>query len=225
MAEDSQQPEVRDENAHNLIYSDGSSKHFYLSKGYRYRDTAEQFDDQANAARWQDHVYAAAFDLARRNDCRRILDIGCGSGFKLMKYFSAFETMGVELPAFVETLKTRYPDNQWIPVDEDADDSAFPPADLYICSDVIEHIRQPDVFMRKIARSPYRYLVLSTPAREVLFADGRREFTGPPDNKAHHFEWTMGELNTFLKPYVTIKRHFYDYNGEYTQIIIAEQKG
>ncbi len=213
-----------DENKSRLITSDGTAAHFHLQKGYQYRDECVPYDDQSGAAEWQDHVYAMAHDIAVSRKCGKILDIGCGSGFKLMKYFSAFETLGLELPHFVDQLQQRYPDRKWAAVPSGSSGDSYPPADLYICSDVIEHIRHPDIFLDRLAKSPFRYLVLSTPTREVLFADGKRGFLTPPENPSHHFEWTMGELHKLCSEYVNILDHIYQYNGEYTQIIVAEQK-
>lgn len=215
---------MADEDISGLVVSDGTEAHYYLREGYQYRDTCQPFDDQANSAEWQDHVYALAHEIAISDATKTVLDIGCGSGFKLMKYFSSFETRGLELPVFVETLRERFPERRWDAVQEDNGTNHFPPADLYICSDVIEHIRHPDAFLRRIARSPFRTLILSTPAREILYADGKRGFLTPPDNKHHHFEWTMGELHKFCAPYMEIVDHTFKYNGEYTQIIVAKQR-
>ncbi|MCO5132366.1 MAG: class I SAM-dependent methyltransferase [Xanthobacteraceae bacterium] len=206
-----------------LITSDGTRAHFYLASGYQYRQVSETFDDRANRARWQDHVYAMAHKVAVQHQCRTILDIGCGSGFKLVKYFSGFNTIGIERSPIVQSLRLAYPDRIWLDIDEGQ--SAFHPSDIYICADVIEHIQNPEFFLQRIAKSPFQYLVISTPAREILFADGRRSFLGPPDNPAHFFEWTMGEFHKLLSNHVAIMEHSYFYNGEYTQIIVAKQKG
>ena len=206
-----------------LLISDGTKASFYLRKGYKYRKFAQDFDDLSNKAKWQDHVYEEANRLFIMNECRTVLDIGCGAGFKLLKYFSGCETIGVDREEIVDTLRERYPDRKWLTPPEP--DQPMPAADLYICSDVIEHISQPDAFLRQIASSPFRFLILSTPAREILFADGRREFRGPPANRAHYFEWTMGELNKLMRPYFEIIEHSYKYNGEYTQVVVARQKG
>jgi SAM-dependent methyltransferase len=206
-----------------LCVADGTQAHYYLPAGYKYRDSVDLFDDRTNKARWQDHVYQKAHKLFMANQCHTVLDIGCGGGFKLLKYFSGFDTTGIDVKQTVDDLCAAHPDRKWRVAQEDA--TRFLPADLYICSDVIEHVRHPDKFFEKIVASPFRYLVMSTPAREVLFADGKREWLGPPENEFHHFEWTMGEFHKFASRYVDILEHSYLYNGEYTQVLLARQKG
>lgn len=206
-----------------LLTSDGSQDSYFLAPGYRFRDSVVDFDDSENRARWQDHVYHKAHSLCVQHQCRTVLDIGCGSAFKLRKYFSGFQTTGIEVPQVAAQLRALYPDGTWLDADTGA--APYPAADIYVCSDVIEHIRHPDVFLKRVSVSPFRFLVLSTPAREVLFADGRRAFLGPPDNPSHFFEWTMGEFHRLVSPYFDIVEHSYAYNGEYTQMVVARQKG
>ncbi len=219
----SRQKAINKEISQDLIVSDGSREHFFLANGYRYRVSVEQFDDRLNRARWQDYVYETAFRIFRRENLRNVVDIGCGSGFKLLKYFSSVDTTGIELKETIRSLRKSYPNRNWLVAEQN--DQSFPPGDLYICSDVIEHVRQPDRFLDRISKSPFRYVVLSTPAREILFADGKRDFLGPPDNIAHFFEWTMGEFHRFVSQYINIEEHIFSYRGEYTQIVVGRQRG
>ena len=206
------------DNSGEEIVSDGTAAHYFLAKGYKYRDKVDHFDDRANKARWQDYVYATAHRVLTQNHGLTVLDIGCGSGFKLMKYFSGFETIGIERSETVPMLQATYPERKWLTAEDN--DTPFPPADIYICSDVIEHIRHPDRFLARIAASPFQNIVISTPAREVLFADGRREFLNPPENKHHHFEWTMGEFQKFICQYFYIQDHFFNYNATTAKILL-----
>ena len=77
------------------------------------------FDDTGFADEWQREVYDLAKDLAVANGWRRIVDIGCGSGFKLVHWFpsSEFRTVGADLPETTNTLRERYPDRDWVTLD------------------------------------------------------------------------------------------------------------
>ena len=189
--------------------SDGSGEHFFLAPGYVYYTEVPHFDDTSLTDEWQDEVYRYALKCAQTHGAQRILDIGCGSGYKLMKYFSNFETLGLEMPKTLEFLQTTYPDRRWAAAD--ADEDFFPPADLCICSDVIEHVRDPLALLEKIRKSDIQHMVISTPAREVLFAEGKREYLGPPSNRHHHFEWTLKEFSRLLRSFFDIEEHWLSY--------------
>ncbi len=204
------------------VISDGSEKHFFLAKGYKYFTDVPPFDDTPNRDEWQDEVYKFAQDVAMKSGASKVLDVGTGSGFKLMKYFSEFETTGVEVGKTLEFLKEEFNENNWISVESCAD--GYPDADLCICSDVIEHMKNPSEFLFKLSESNIDQMVISTPAREVLSADGRRPLYGPPGNKFHYFEWTMGEFNKLLSKYFVVKEHFLMYNGFYSQIALVEKR-
>lgn len=206
----------------NIIISDGTEKHFFLAKGYKYFSEVPAFDDTPNSDEWQDEVYAFAHDIAKKAGAKKILDIGAGSGFKLVKYFSDFDLTGVEVAETLEFLKTNFKDKNWISAESCGE--AYPDSDLCICSDVIEHMKNPTEFLNKVNAGNISQMVISTPAREVLAADGRREFLGPPGNRFHHCEWTMGEFNTLLAKYFDVKNHFLTYNGFYSQIALVQKK-
>lgn len=202
--------------------SAGGRADHHLAPGYRYRTRVPAFDDLANKDEWQDHVYA----FARRTfDCHgyaSVVDIGCGSGYKLVKHFGDIARIGVDRAETVALLRARRPEGDWLALEELGD--RYPEADLYICCDVIEHVPEPAAMLAMIAGSRFRRLVISTPAREILVADGRRNSAGPPANAFHAMEWTMGEFHRLLSEYFDIERHFFDYNGQYTQVALCRPK-
>lgn len=202
--------------------SEGGAEDYHLRAGYRRRLVVPNFDDMANKDEWQDHVYAFARAAADRFGLRSVLDIGCGSGFKLVKYFAEFDCVGVDRAPCVAELRKRYPDRRWLAVEAVA--TGYPPADLYICSDVIEHFTAPEILLEALARASFRKLVLSTPAREVLVADGLREPDGPPGNEHHAMEWTMGEFHRLVSAYFDVEEHLFAYNGEHTQYLLCAPK-
>lgn len=202
--------------------SAGGRADHHLAPGYRYRTCVPAFDDAGNKDEWQDHVYAFARRTLDCHGCASVLDIGCGSGYKLVKYFGDVARIGVDRARTVALLRARYPDGRWLAVEEL--DDRYPQADLYICSDVIEHVPDPAAMLAMIAGSRFSRLVISTPAREILVADGRRDPVGPPANIFHVMEWTMGEFHRLLSDYFDIERHFFEYNGQYTQIASCRPK-
>ncbi len=64
-----------------------------------------------------------------------------------MKYFRAFETVGYETEPCLSFLRRTYPDRTWVASGESEKSFSkhqITRCDIVICSDVIEHIVNPD---------------------------------------------------------------------------------
>lgn len=198
---------------------------YFVPKGYKTNPGAV-FDDLDNTDEFQREVYEAARALAFKHGYTRILDIGCGSGYKLMKYFAGFNTVGIDLPGIIEKVRERYPNNQWVEYVFDIRDQI--PAnmsrefDLVICSDVIEHVEYPDEmlwFMQLDIK--FKHLVISTPDRGIIEQRGGSRF-GPPDNFCHIREWNKHEFHRYLQNSgFKIEDHYISNEAQATQLAIC----
>jgi SAM-dependent methyltransferase len=83
----------------------GSRQSYFIHDGYRIRGDALFFDDTPYKDEFQRPVYEYARQIADERGYKKILDLGCGSGFKLLKYFSDFHTVGVDLEPTVKWLR------------------------------------------------------------------------------------------------------------------------
>lgn len=150
----------------------------------------------------QNEVYSFCKKLTDSENLKSVLDIGCGSGYKLIKYFSEIDTIGIEMEPCYSFLNKRYPDRKWILTDGRS--NYFPSIntniDLIICSDVIEHIIDPDNLLDFINSLDFNYLVISTPDREILknFNGYEDCDLGPPINTSHVREWNFNEFYQYL---------------------------
>ncbi len=202
---------------------------YFIKKRYISRDTYTHYDDRESKDEHQDDIYAAARQFAEKNGCTTIGDIGCGSAFKLFKYFSDCKTVGFEISPTYEFLKEKFPERAW-----ELSDFEKPPEhktfDLLICSDVIEHLVDPDQLLNWILTFDFDYLVISTPDRDRMPAVwGHPEkqiqtLTGPPPNLAHVREWSFREFEKYLSHYFHIVNHFHPPREFYGQLIIATKK-
>lgn len=152
----------------------------------------------------QNEVYEFSRKLLDDNNFNKIIDIGCGSGFKLIKYFDDKETIGIETEPCLTFLKSKYPNKLWINSGEP--EKSFinykESCDIIICADVIEHILNPDDLLNHIKQYNFKYLVISTPDRAILKTMkeyGLKAWFGPPVNRSHVREWTFEEFNEYLK--------------------------
>ncbi len=189
---------------------------FGIRAGYRHRSDNSFFDDTGLEDDWQREVYETAADAARALGARTVYDVGCGSGFKLMKHFADLRTIGFDLEPTVSFLKSTYPDRDWRVCR--FDDPIEEPADIVICSDVVEHIPDPDQLMEFLAELSFRKLFLSTPERGLLYGFDQ---TGPPSNPSHCREWTMEELKTYVSRWFEIEEHEISNRPQATQMMVC----
>ena len=96
--------------------------------------------------------------------------------------------------------KKKHPNEEWI--DSGKPEESLPESwnfnsrklDIYICSDVIEHIHNPNDLAQFLLSLKFKAYVISTPKREA-----RKHFLGPPVNTHHVREWTLHESKMYLE--------------------------
>lgn len=165
-------------------------------------------DTPSDNVMWQPDVYTEARLLADRCGIKRIVDVGCGNGEKLVHNFPAaeFQTVGLDFHGSLELATGAFPDARWVECDlnSTADLAQFfgglnpdEPV-LMILSDVIEHIPDPRLLLAQLRtvllQHPANRLVVSTPDRVLL---DYKTYGKAPDNLAHVREWTHEELANF----------------------------
>ena len=190
---------------------------YRLPAGYRARESVVHHDDRGFSDEWQDEVYRRARRELDARGGHSVLDIGCGSGFKLLKHFGHCETVGMELSPAYEHLLRRYPDRSWIK-------SSFArslrrPVDLVIVSDVIEHLADPDRLLSFLASFGWQVAVISTPERELLGSGA----DGPPLNPCHVREWSFTEFGAYLGRRFTVVDQEVCNREQATQLVVLEQ--
>jgi len=194
-------------------------KRYCIWRLYRARRTYGHHDDSSCEDQWQLEVYLYALGLMKKHAWRSVIDIGCGSAYKLLTYLGDYETLGTELPGNVALLKERYPDRKWAVSDFSRRDLA--PVDLIICSDVIEHLVDPDGLLEFVRYVPFKCMILSTPDRHLFYRPWHRGFWGPPKNEAHQREWTFREFNRYISMHFRVLDHRITNLRQATQMIVC----
>jgi SAM-dependent methyltransferase len=191
---------------------------YRIKRGYRHRVSTDQFDDSHNKDEWQKEVYAQARDFLDESDYCSVLDIGCGSGYKLIKYFGEFAATGVEIEPTLSKLKLKYPHYPWTRLGATFGKSF----DMIICSDVIEHVDRPDFFLEQINQNiQFKTIIISTPERDMI--RGKNDF-GPPKNISHFREWNKKEFHAFISDYFLVNKHYISNAQQGTQVIYAQKR-
>tara|TARA_A100001011_G_C13848982_1_gene650058 strand:+ start:31 stop:600 length:570 start_codon:yes stop_codon:yes gene_type:complete len=134
------------------------------------------------------------------NSDTTVLDIGCGFGVKLNKLIGKKTNnyVGIDQKAAIDYCKSNYSTGEYFSVDiENQEIKLDRNFDFIICSDVIEHILNPDILLEIIKNnaSASTKVILSTPCRRRL-----RGFSNNESIKKEHVrEWSKDELINYLE--------------------------
>ena len=188
-----------------------------IRRGYIHRKNVPHFDDMDNKDEWQKEVYERARDITITNNYKSICDIGCGSGYKLLKYFQGYEITGVEVEPTLGKLIKMYPNNNW----QSFNNIINKHFDLVILADVIEHLKEPDLFFKDfLNKVSFNVIIVSTPDRSIM--NDIYSF-GPPANKHHYREWTSSEFRKFIEKFLQIDDQYISNTAQFTQVIVGKK--
>lgn len=194
---------------------------YHIRPDYQHRRSVEYFDDSVLADQWQDEVYQYARQVYQLRGHSSVVDFGCGSGFKLIKYFSdAAQVLGVDLEPTVEFLRSRYPALEW----RTTLSGYAPDVGIFIAADVIEHMENPDQLLDIIQKSRARDIVISTPDRSLTVAQWGHPELGPTPNHHHYREWNMAEFYQYISSRFDVITHMTSNQAQCTQLIHARLK-
>jgi len=191
-------------------------KNYYIKENYVHRDYEPVPTDPSlsknNSEKFQREVYLHAKDIMNKNNYKSIIDVGTGSGYKLMKYFNEYETIGTDVTNTVNWLRKQYPNKNWT--------DKFDPIkgyDVLISADVIEHIVDPDPYLDFIKNCNTKVVIISTVDRNM----GLNE-NGPPTNLHHCREWNMEEFRNYIGSKFKVISHSITNKNQKTQMIVCE---
>lgn len=170
-------------------------KTYCIKEGYTSREAVPHFDDTPFRDEFQDDVYEYASKI--HTPLCRVMDVGCGSGFKLLKWFRHLPTLGFEVQPTLAWLKEHYSNRDWLAFGS----KPIVLGGLLICSDVIEHVEDPNILLEFICTLNPDRIVISTPDRDVLQLDTQ---DGPPRNIHHVREWNHDEFVKYLEQWFVI---------------------
>lgn len=140
-----------------------------LRPKYSETDLAELYKTPHNHSKWIDHKVRVQVTLgvaALYPDIDSVADLSCGDAWIISNIQASNKYIGDFAPGYPicgpieETIET------------------IPPVDLFICSETIEHLDDPDLVLRSI-RKKAKHLVLSTPSNEP----------NPSPNPEHYWGW------------------------------------
>lgn len=163
--------------------------------------TAHDSDDRAQLP-----VYRLVGRLARRLDRPVVVDVGCGTGAKLVRCVAPYaDVIGLDQGSGLALARRHHPGHTWLEVDLSAEQDlssrgGMPVggADLVVCADVIEHVEDPYRLLRLL------YSVVAAEGTVILSAPDRTRLErgdplGPPHNPRHIREWGADEFHLLVE--------------------------
>jgi hypothetical protein len=195
---------------------------YCIKRLYRARRQYHHHDDSSLEDQWQLEVYLCALGLMKQHGLRSVIDIGCGSAYKLVTYLGDYDTVGLELPVNIEMLQERYPDREWQIADFAT--KTIVSADVIICADVIEHLVDPEELVSFIKGIRCIYLIVSTPERGLLHRPWNRGFWGPPEIPYHQREWAFREFEKYMTLHFDIIDHRITNREQATQMVVCKPR-
>lgn len=180
--------------------------------------TSEHFSDglywnqsRIKASRvYQYYVYRDAAKIAQEHDIKTLCDVGCGTGEKLRNIHESnpnLNIVGIDQKHAIEYCLNTHGFGEWL-VDDFAEPKLKICGDMTICSDVIEHLVDPDVLISYLKRvtTPGGLILISTPDRDRL----RGEACTYSPNRHHIREWNFDEFSRYLHSHHLIpQRHYH----------------
>jgi SAM-dependent methyltransferase len=167
------------------------------------KDGVEKYWENQRLAKnneYQFHVYEFAKKVFLNSNLSSVLDIGCGPAVKMKLFFSdvAKELAIIDQPLTEKVAKGNLPQANFYGANlEDSSFSMGKKFDLVICSDVIEHLVNPDSLLDIIKNhvKSEGMIVLSTPDRDLRRGLGNKQ----SPNKQHVREWNAAEFKKYLE--------------------------
>ena len=177
-----------------------------IRSDYKVRNQPNFWDDRSWKDQFQKPVYEYVKQLMLDGGYRTVLDIGTGSGYKLVTILGQFDTIGTELSPTYEHLRQTYPDRKWL-LSDLSKPCPIQEVDVVMAADVIEHLQNPDQLLDYIATIRWKKLVLSTPDRDQARGPNDR---GPPQNPCHAREWNAEEFRRYVAQWFPVRslQHF-----------------
>ena len=183
---------------------------YHLPSGYKVNapisldETSEEeywTADRRNVAnRFQEPFYAWVDTVLSKTRPVRVADVGCGTAVKmdlLAQKYPDIEFLGIDQPGFKAKVRVGMrADLQELNLDSDLTWGGAA-VDVVICSDVIEHLGQPEILLTLISTMIGKkgICMISTPDRATLRGKHNRQSPNP----SHVREWTFVEFQAFLR--------------------------
>jgi len=187
---------------------------YFIKEGYKIQKANFTLDDNRKTTYWDENaiklnsfyqwdVYKYVSELVKNTKYNKVVDIGCGASKKLKKLIKPYvkEVIGIDQDSVINFCREKYPDITFFADNfeslNSSSNSCMHDVDIIICSDVIEHLVDPDVLLNYIKNIANKdtLIVISTPERDLL----RGKDCMSSEKPEHVREWNKEEFAKYIE--------------------------
>lgn len=188
---------------------DYQNNNYFIKEDYVSRSIANTYVADPNdywtkkrisrSKRYQYHVYKKAIQVISSIRNCSFVDIGCGYPKKIELLIAPIisNITLIDQPSMASVINRDFPQWKFIPLNlEQCTSTHYGSFDCIVCSDVIEHLINPDPVLKLIRNiiKPNGIIIISTPERDIL--RGVNCLKSP--HKEHVREWNTTEFIKYL---------------------------
>jgi len=195
---------------------------YFIKEGYVENECSTTFEGETPGTYWNEkrislnatsriYVYHFVRELMEKRNLLRYLDLGCGPALKAKNIIWPItkDITLIDQPSLRGIVGKSFPEADFIGLDLERDDfQSEIPFDIIVSSDVIEHLSDPNNYLRIIKKnlSEDGIAVLTTPDRDRLMGKTCMR----SGNASHVREWNSDEFREYLQDMgFSVRKQFY----------------
>lgn len=191
------------------------NKSYFIKEDYKHRKMNKTLDENREELYWDSNrinaSYFYQFDIykyianyiSEKNDSSlSVIDIGSGISTKLMRliYPVCKNVTAIDQKNPIEFCRRKYSNSKASFIEDNFEKPSlknYEKFNIIICSDVIEHLDNPDILLKYIKKFANKetLIFISTPERDIMW--GENNIMSPQED--HVREWNNNEFKKYLE--------------------------
>jgi|694.fasta_scaffold69579_6 2-polyprenyl-3-methyl-5-hydroxy-6-metoxy-1,4-benzoquinol methylase len=185
--------------------------HSHDAEWYKDREAVDHINQAGHIPRLY-NAYELLEEIMAQEEVKTITDFGCGNGGlmrKIKQNFPSVEIWGYDLcPANVQDAKDKGSDVELVDFVLE-ENLKYPEA--VICTEVLEHLVDPDAFLKKLLDNGVKYVIASSPNYET-----------PTSHEEYHL-WVF-QGNSYADMFTEIGWEVIKHEKSVFQFVVAKRK-
>lgn len=185
--------------------------HSHDAEWYKDRELADHINQAGHIPRLY-NAYSLLEELMEQEEIKTIADFGCGNGGlmrKIKENFPSVEIWGYDLaPSNVKDALSKGSD---VTLKDFVIESDLKYSEVVICTEVLEHLVDPDAFLKKLLDNGVKYVIASSPNYET-----------PTDHEEYHL-WVF-QGNSYADMFTEVGWDVVKFEKSIFQFVVAKNK-
>ncbi len=185
--------------------------HSHDAEWYKDRELADHINQPHHMGRLY-NAYSLLEEIMAQEEIKTIADFGCGNGGlmrKIKENFPSVEIWGYDLaPSNVEDALSKGSD---VTLKDFVIESDLKYSQVVICTEVLEHLVDPDAFLKKLLDNGVKYVIASSPNYET-----------PTSHEEYHL-WVF-QGNSYAEMFEQVGWEVVKHEKHIFQFVVAKSK-